>query len=61
VRRSRRTVRTGVLAEYYRQIFEFGHRSSWRSEKLLREVTLEMVELPPGERAILSLQVREAR
>ena len=47
-------------AEYYRQIF-------WSSaidlpadpEKLLREVTLEMVDLPPGERAILSLQVPE--
>jgi class 3 adenylate cyclase len=45
-------------AEYYRQIF-------WSSainlpadlEKLLREVTLEAVELPPGERAILSLQL----
>src|ERR1700731_5112896 len=45
-------------AEYYRQIF-------WSSaidlpadlEKLLREVTLESVELPPGERAILSLQL----
>ena len=45
-------------AEYYRQIF-------WSSainlpadlEKLLREVTLEIVDLPPGERAILSLQV----
>src|SRR6202521_2560930 len=45
-------------AEYYRQIF-------WSSaidlpddlEKLLREVTLETVELPPGERAILSLQL----
>jgi class 3 adenylate cyclase len=44
--------------EYYRQIF-------WSSaidlpedlEKLLREVTLEMVDLPPGERAILSLQI----
>ena len=44
--------------EYYRQIF-------WSSaidlpadlEKLLREVTLEMVDLPPGERAILSLHV----
>src|SRR3982075_773548 len=44
-------------AEYYRQIF-------WSSaidlaadpEKLLREVTLEIVDLPPGERAILSLQ-----
>ena len=47
-------------AEYYRQIF-------WSSaidlpddvEKLLGEVTLEMVDLPPGERAILSLQVPE--
>jgi class 3 adenylate cyclase len=47
-------------AEYYRQIF-------WSSaidlpgdvEKLLGEVTLEMVDLPPGERAILSLQAPE--
>ena len=47
-------------AEYYRQIF-------WSSainlpvdlEKLLREVTLEGVELPPGERAILSMQLPE--
>jgi class 3 adenylate cyclase len=47
-------------AEYYRQIF-------WSSaidlpadvEKLLEEVTLETVDLPPGERAILSLQVPE--
>src|SRR5437868_7812404 len=45
-------------AEYYRQIF-------WSSaidlpgdpETLLGEVTLEMVELPAGERAILSLHV----
>ena len=45
-------------AEYYRQVF-------WSSaidlpedlEKVLREVTLESVELPPGERAILSLQL----
>src|ERR1700704_5325920 len=45
-------------AEYYRQIF-------WSSaidlpadlEKLLREVTLETIDLPPGERAILSLQL----
>src|ERR1700688_2556505 len=45
-------------AEYYRQIF-------WSSamdlpadlEKLLAEVTLEIVDLPPGERAILSLQL----
>src|SRR6266404_3794172 len=45
-------------AEYYRQVF-------WSSaidlrgdpETLLREVTLEMVELPAGERAILSLHV----
>ncbi|CAN7276571.1 adenylate/guanylate cyclase domain-containing protein [Bradyrhizobium sp. LjRoot220] len=47
-------------AEYYRQIF-------WSSAidlpgdiaKLLDEVTLEMIDLPPGERAILSLQVPE--
>src|SRR5258707_13473995 len=47
-------------AEYYRQIF-------WSSaidlpgdpEKLLGEVTLEMVDVQPGERAILSLQVPE--
>ncbi|WGD48863.1 adenylate/guanylate cyclase domain-containing protein [Bradyrhizobium sp. CB1650] len=46
------------LAEYYRQIF-------WSSaidlpadlDGLLRELTLEAVDLPPGERAILSLQV----
>src|SRR5258708_5851517 len=46
------------VAEYYRQIF-------WSSaidlpadlEKLLAEVTRETVDLPPGERAILSLQV----
>jgi class 3 adenylate cyclase len=45
-------------AEYYRQIF-------WSSaidlpadmEKLLRGVTLESVDLPPGERAILSLEL----
>jgi class 3 adenylate cyclase len=47
-------------AEYYRQIF-------WSSaidlpadtdmEKVLDEVTLETVDLPPGERAILSLQL----
>jgi class 3 adenylate cyclase len=49
-------------AEYYRQVF-------WSSAidlpadidmaKLLDEVTLETVDLPPGERAILSLQVSE--
>ena len=46
------------VAEYYRQAF-------WSSaidlpadlEKALEEVTLESVELPPGERAILSLQL----
>src|SRR6476619_489475 len=45
-------------AEYYRQIF-------WSSaidlpadlEKLLRQITLDGVDLPPGERAILSLQL----
>ena len=48
------------VGEYYRQIF-------WSSaidlpadlEKLLRDVTLETVDLPPGERAILSLHVPE--
>jgi class 3 adenylate cyclase len=48
------------VAEYYRQIF-------WSSaidlpadpEKVLQEVTLEAVELRPGERAILSLQLPE--
>jgi class 3 adenylate cyclase len=48
------------VAEYYRQVF-------WSSaidlpgdpEKLLREVTLEAVDLPPGERAILSLHAPE--
>jgi class 3 adenylate cyclase len=47
-------------AEYYRQIF-------WSSaielpadlEKLLQEVTLEIVDLPAGERAILSTQLPE--
>src|SRR6202171_1631209 len=47
-------------AEYYRQVF-------WSSaidlpadlEKLLGEVTLETVDVPHGERAILSLQVPE--
>jgi class 3 adenylate cyclase len=46
------------VTEYYRQIF-------WSSaidlpadlDKLLREVTLETVDLPPGERAILSLHL----
>lgn len=46
------------LSEYYRQVF-------WSSaidlpvdlDALLRELTLEAVDLPPGERAILSLQV----
>jgi class 3 adenylate cyclase len=46
------------LAEYYRQVF-------WSSaidlpddlDTLLHELTLETVDLPPGQRAILSLQV----
>lgn len=46
------------VAEYYRQVF-------WSSaidlpadlDKVLREITLESVDLPPGERAILSLQL----
>jgi len=48
------------VPEYYRQVF-------WSSgidlpsdvDKLLEEVTLDSVDLPPGERAILSLQVPE--
>jgi len=52
------TPETLSLAEYYRQVF-------WSSaidlpadlETLLGEVTLETVDLPPGERAILSLQL----
>src|SRR5437016_3303924 len=48
------------VAEYYRQIF-------WSSaidlpadlEPLLREVTLESIDLPSGERAILSLRLPE--
>ncbi|MBR0719509.1 adenylate/guanylate cyclase domain-containing protein [Bradyrhizobium liaoningense] len=46
------------VAEYYRQVF-------WSSaidlpddlDKVMRELTLETVDLPPGERAILSLNV----
>src|SRR3981081_1790120 len=49
-------------AEYYRQIF-------WSSaidlpddlERLLDAVTLEIVDLPPGERAIISLQAPEGK
>jgi class 3 adenylate cyclase len=48
------------LAEYFRQIF-------WSSaidvpedlDRLIDEVTLETVELPPGEKALLSLQLPE--
>jgi class 3 adenylate cyclase len=45
-------------AEYYRQIF-FSSAIDLKGdpEELLREVTLEIVDLPPGGRAILSLQV----
>src|SRR6478609_5032944 len=50
-----------TATEYYRQIF-------WSSaidlpadlEKLLRQITLDGVDLPPGERAILSLKLPEA-
>ena len=46
------------LAEYFRQIF-------WSSaidlpedlDQLIQEITLDMVELPPGEKALLSLQL----
>jgi class 3 adenylate cyclase len=46
------------LAEYYRQVF-FSSAIDLPADidGLLREVTLETVDLPPGERAILSLQV----
>src|SRR5439155_19528690 len=45
-------------AEYYRQVF-FSSAIDLKGdpEKLLRDVTLEIVDLPPGVRAILSLQV----
>src|SRR5229473_3245311 len=47
-------------AEYYRQVFwSSGIELPADVEKLLEEVTLEAVDLPPGERAILSLQVPE--
>jgi class 3 adenylate cyclase len=47
-------------AEYYRQIF-FSSAIDLKgdSEELLREVTLEIVDVPPGGRAILSLQVQK--
>ena len=45
-------------AEYLRQIF-FGSGADLPDDfdRLLDEVTLELIELPPGERAILSLQL----
>src|SRR5215510_7249951 len=45
-------------AEYYRQVF-FSSAMDLKGdpEELLREVTLEIVDVPPGGRAILSLQV----
>src|SRR4030081_124507 len=47
-------------AEYYRQIFGSSSIDLPADlEKLLGELTLETVDLPPGERAILSLQVPE--
>jgi class 3 adenylate cyclase len=46
------------VAEYHRQIFwSSGIDLPADMDKLLREVTLETVDLPPGERAILSLQL----
>jgi class 3 adenylate cyclase len=47
-------------AEYYRQIF-FSSAIDLKGdpEELLREVTLEIVDVPPGGRAILSLQVQK--
>src|SRR6201987_4541819 len=45
-------------AEYYREIFcSSAIDLPADVDKVLREVTLEGVELPPGERAILSLQL----
>ncbi|WP_027132886.1 adenylate/guanylate cyclase domain-containing protein [Geminicoccus roseus] len=48
-------------ADYLRQIF-FGSGADLPDDldRLLDEVTLELVELPPGERAILSLQLPAA-
>src|SRR5580700_6603528 len=44
--------------EYYRQIFwSSGIELPADYEKLMQEVALDAVELPPGERAILSLQL----
>jgi class 3 adenylate cyclase len=47
-------------AEYYRQVF-FSSAIDLKGdpEELLREVTLEIVDVPPGGRAILSLQVQK--
>ena len=46
------------VPEYYRQVFwSTGIDLPAEYEKLLEEVTLDAVELPPGERAILSLQL----
>src|SRR3954471_4821927 len=45
-------------AEYYRQIFESsGVDLPDDLERVVEDLTLEAVELPPGERAILSLQL----
>src|SRR5690348_8595803 len=45
-------------AEYYRQVFESsGADPPEDYERALEELTLEAIELPPGERAILSLQL----
>ena len=54
--KSRRIVRGRILSP---DLLEFGDRLPADVEKLPQEVTLETVDLPPGERAILSLQVPE--
>jgi hypothetical protein len=50
------------VTQYYRQVFwstAIDLPADIDMKRLLDEVTLEMVDLPPGERAILSLQVPE--
>ncbi|SDR60731.1 Adenylate cyclase, class 3 [Rhizobiales bacterium GAS113] len=49
-------------AEYYRQVFwSSGTDLPADFERALQEVTLEAIELPPGERAILSVQLPAGR
>lgn len=49
------------IAEYYRQIFwSSGVDLPENFEQLIQDVTLDQVELPPGEKAILSVQLPAA-